>query len=389
MHVERPVRPSKAANPPPISLIKWTGSKRLQAARIVAHFPAEIATYHEPFLGGGSVLGRLLDSNIRVGRYSCSDSYAPLIALWNLVKDEPDRLIDGYSRLRKDATAGGECHYHEVRRSFNRARCPVEFFFLLRTCRVGHVRINAGGDFTSAFDRSRAGTDPDLLRPVVGGWHRKLVAADVRFAVQDYREVASGPGDLLYLDPPYRTSTLYYGRMDYGEMFSWLGRQSGSYLLSLNGHVGGVDRTLVVPGDLYDEHVQVEAGDNRLHRLTKRSRPSATDSLYIRRGKGWVPQEGPLLAPEKAPGVVDGLRRRDGQPKVRPHSEGMSAAIRSLLEAEPDIRPAEVKRWLGDQGMTVSSSLFRVVRLNWRRAKEAALAGPDGEGYAPSEPAVR
>ena len=221
----RMARPGRASDA--ISLIKWTGSKRLQAARIVAHFPAEIATYHEPFLGGGSVLGRLLDSAIRVGRYECSDSYAPLIALWNLVKDDPDRLIDGYSRLRRDATAGGEGHYHEVRRSFNRDRCPVEFFFLLRTCRVGHVRINAKGDFTSAFDRSRAGTDPDLLRPVVQAWHRKLVAADVRFAVRDYREVVSGPGDLLYLDPPYRTSTLYYGRMDYGEMFSWLGPQSG------------------------------------------------------------------------------------------------------------------------------------------------------------------
>ena len=360
-------RPGKASDV--ISLVKWTGSKRLQAARIVAHFPAEIATYHEPFLGGGHVLGRLLDSPIRVGRCECSDSYTPLIALWNLVKDDPDRLIDGYSRLRKDATTGGERHYHEVRRSFNRNRCPVEFFFLLRTCRVGHVRINAIGDFTSAFDRSRAGTDPDLLRPVVQAWHRKLVAADVRFAVRDYREVVSGPGDLLDLDPPYRTSTLYYGRMDYGEMFAWLGSQRGSYLLSLNGHVGGMDHTLAVPDDLYDDHVQVEAGDNRLHRLTGRDRLQITDSLYIRQSKGFVPQEGPLLAAEIEPGVVDGLRREGGRRKTRPHSEGMSVAIRSLLDAEPDIKPAEVKRRLAERGMAVSSTLFRVVRLDWRRSE--------------------
>lgn len=364
-------RPGKASDA--ISLIKWTGSKRLQAARIVSHFPAEIATYHEPFLGGGSVLGRLLDSPIRVGRYECSDSYSPLIALWNLVKDDPKRLIDGYFRLRRDATAGGERYYHEIRRSFNKNRCPVEFFFMLRTCRVGHVRINAKGDFTSAFDRSRAGTDPDLLWPVVQAWHRKLVAADVRFTVRDYREVASGPGDLLYLDPPYRTSTLYYGRMDYGEMFAWLGLQSCSYLLSLNGHVGGVDRSLDVPGDLYDEHMQVDAGDNRFHRLTGRVGAPVTDSLYIRRAKVWVTQPSPFTVAESELGGDDDVRRgghkADGRPKARPHSEGMSAAIRLLLDAEPDIKPAEVKRRLGDRGMMITSTLFRVVRLSWRRSQ--------------------
>jgi hypothetical protein len=45
----------------------------------------------------------------------------------------------------------------------------------------------------------------------------------------------------------------------------------------------------------------------------------------------------------------------------------MSVAIRSLLDANPLIKPAEVKRRLGALGMTVSSSLFRVVRLQWRR----------------------
>ena len=361
---------------PAISLIKWTGSKRLQAAKIVARFPAGIATYHEPFLGGGSVLGRLLDSDIRVGRYECSDSYAPLIALWHLVRDDPERLIDGYARLWVAAKAGDEQHYLEVRRSFNQDRSPVEFFFLLRTCRLGHVRINANGDFTSAFDRSRAGTDPELLRPVAQSWHRKLVAADVRFAVRDYREVASEPGDLLYLDPPYRTSTLYYGRMDYGEMFGWLGPQRGDYLLSLNGHVGGVDQTLVVPGDLYDEHLQVEAGDNRLHRLTVTDRPLITDSLYIRRGEKWVSRSAPLTAAEREFGEGDDVRRdasiSSGRLKARPHSEGMSAAIRSLLDFDPKIKPVEVKRRLAGLGLTVSSPLFRVVRRNWRRANEEA-----------------
>jgi DNA adenine methylase len=345
-------------------LIKWTGSKSRQSSRIVTHFPAEIKTYHEPFLGGGSVLGKLLDSGIRVSRFECSDSYAPLIALWNLVKHDPDLLMGEYARMWQEARTHGECHYHEIRQSFNRDRCPIEFFYLLRTCRLGHTRINADGQFTSAFDRSRTGTDPALLRPVIEAWHCKLVAADVHFAVRDYREVSSGPGDLLYLDPPYRTSCRYYGRIDYGKFFDWLGPQRGSYFLSLNGHVGGEDRTIAVPGDLYDEHVMVSAGDMRFHRLMGRTGAPVTDNLYIRRGEGWVAQ-----APVHVSSANGDERPGGSGRRPRPRSESMSAAIRSLLDSNPHIKPAEAKLRLGDRGMMITSHLFRVVRLNWRRAQ--------------------
>jgi DNA adenine methylase len=341
-----------------VSLIKWTGSKRLQAARIVSQFPAEITTYHEPFLGGGSVLGRLLDSGIRVGRYGCSDSYAPLIAIWNLVKDDPDRLLTEYGRMWSEAKVGGEGHYHEVRRAFNQTFSPAEFFYLLRTCRLGHVRINSKGQFTSAFDRSRAGIPPDKLRPVVEAWHRKLAAADVRFEVRDYREVTSGAGDLLYLDPPYHNSARYYGRVDFNNLFAWLRSQRGNYLLSLDGFAGQEDRTLAVPGDLYDEQMQIEIVDNPFHRLGEEARMPVSDSLYIRRTETW--QHRSVSSGDYA--GAEGWRRQR-----RARSESMSVAIRSLLDANPLIKPAEVKRRLGALGMTVSSSLFRVVRLQWRR----------------------
>ena len=70
-------------------LIKWTGSKRRQARQIVVRFPRQIATYYEPFLGGGSVLYELLGSDIEVGRIEFSDICEPLIALWQVVKDDP------------------------------------------------------------------------------------------------------------------------------------------------------------------------------------------------------------------------------------------------------------------------------------------------------------
>ena len=69
--------------------------------------------------------------------------------------------------------------------------------------------------------------------------------------------------------------------------------------------------------------------------------------------------------------------RSDVRQRARPRSEGMSAAIRSMLDAEPDIKPAEVKRRLAGRGMAVTSTLFRVVRLAWRKSR-VRLGGGTG-----------
>ncbi|WP_291174385.1 hypothetical protein [Gimesia sp.] len=53
-------------------------------------------------------------------------------------------------------------------------------------------------------------------------------------------------------------------------------RQRCSYLLSLNGFVGGEDRRLAVPKNLYDEELQIDAGIGSLN----------TNSLYLRMQNG-------------------------------------------------------------------------------------------------------
>ena len=42
-------------------LIKWTGSKRAIAEKIISYFPSTIETYHEPFIGGGSVFFSIIE----------------------------------------------------------------------------------------------------------------------------------------------------------------------------------------------------------------------------------------------------------------------------------------------------------------------------------------
>lgn len=74
------------------SLLKWTGSKRSQAARIAAFAP-EHRRYYEPFLGGGALL-YMLGRDGSVG----GDIYSPLVEFWRMVRDDSNRLIDDYAK---------------------------------------------------------------------------------------------------------------------------------------------------------------------------------------------------------------------------------------------------------------------------------------------------
>lgn len=80
-------------------VIKWSGNKRSQAEKILTFFPKEIDTYYEPFCGGASVLRRLLDSDIKVNHYICSDLNSGLIDLWNEIINNPTEVFSYYKKL--------------------------------------------------------------------------------------------------------------------------------------------------------------------------------------------------------------------------------------------------------------------------------------------------
>src|SRR5947209_19222446 len=92
----REVKPFRA------QLLKWIGNKQRFAHEIVSYFPEHFNTYHEPFLGSGAVLGTLMPE-----RALASDSFKPLIEIWQTLCESPKTLKKWYEE-RWQAVRNGD-----------------------------------------------------------------------------------------------------------------------------------------------------------------------------------------------------------------------------------------------------------------------------------------
>src|SRR4051812_813886 len=72
--------------------LKWAGGKRALVDRILAAAPKKIATYYEPFLGGGAVFFALAGER-RFARAVLADVNDELIRCYRAIKDDVDGVI--------------------------------------------------------------------------------------------------------------------------------------------------------------------------------------------------------------------------------------------------------------------------------------------------------
>ncbi len=296
-------------------IVKWSGSKRSQVDEILRYFPRQIDTYYEPFVGGGSVLYKLLSSSMisintqrinnelrsgdtnsydnknrnkrHVKQVICSDINPDLISLWNLIKSSPEALIDHYKRLWNELYYISDIEskkqfYYNIRERFNKHKDPKDFFFLTRTAINGLIRYNSKREFNTSFHFSRDGIKPENIREILFDWHKKIQHVD--FICQDYREIHPTKHDFCYIDPPYAgTNAMYYGTIDYKELWEWMRTLKCPYLLSFNGICGSDDKIHKVPKDIYDSHIYIDSGCSSFKRLHSDVVVEyVQDSLYIK-----------------------------------------------------------------------------------------------------------
>jgi DNA adenine methylase len=260
-------------------VIKWSGSKRLLAPKIVALFPEDYGTYFEPFLGGGSVLLELLPK-----KAVCCDINASLIDFWNLLKTNPKKLCDDYannwSLLQKDWH-----HFLLIRDRYNKEQSGSDLLFLSRTCVNGLIRYNKKGEFNNSLHYSRKGIEPDRLRKLLMDVSEEI--QNYTFVSGDYHQTLAmmKEGDLVYLDPPYsNTKSMYYGSIDSKLLWDYVRQikaKKAVCAMSYDGSTSNRDYSSDVPDGLFSRHLLLESGLSTFNKVIDGVENKTKESLYL------------------------------------------------------------------------------------------------------------
>jgi DNA adenine methylase len=268
--------------------IPYQGSKRRLAPEILAYVPPGTRRLLEPCCGSAAVSLAALHAG-RVERVHLNDSLAPLAALWRAIVDEPAQLAAAYERVWRAQLDDPRRGYDRVRDRFNRDGDPARLLYLLARCVKAAVRFNAAGAFNQSPDRRRLGTQPARMRASLLG-AGALLAGRATVTSGDYAAVlaGAGPGDVVYLDPPYQGTSgardqRYHQPLDRDRFVAELEglvARDVPVIVSFDGRTGERRYGESLPARLGLRHVELAAG--RSSQATLLGGAARTyESLYV------------------------------------------------------------------------------------------------------------
>ena len=183
-------------------VVKWVGGKRQLLDDLTPLFPKRVASYCEPFLGGGAVLFKLQPNIAYV-----NDINSELIQMYEVIRDNVDELIIALGEHPNEAD-----HFYSVRdwdrdkeqyRRLTKVQRAARIIYLNKTCYNGLFRVNNAGEFNTPYGHYK---NPNIVNaPTLKAVSAYFQKAQVAFSSVDYAQVLANvaKGTFVYLDPPY------------------------------------------------------------------------------------------------------------------------------------------------------------------------------------------
>lgn len=270
-------------------LLKWVGNKQRFAHEITSYFPIEFGTYFEPFLGSGAIVATLAPERA-VG----SDSFKPLMEIWQALKNDPHTLKQWYSQRWHAMMSGDKVtEYERIKASYNANPNGADLVFLCRSCYGGVVRFRQADGYMSTPCGSHTPISPSSFSQRVNAWHQRTLGTE--FVLMDYQDAfdMAEPGDLIYCDPPYSNSqAILYGAQSFNlvRLFEAIDfcKSRGVYVaLSIDGtkRSGNLICDIPIPDGLFEREAFVNCGRSMLKRFQMGGRTleneAVTDRLLL------------------------------------------------------------------------------------------------------------
>lgn len=228
-----------------VPFLKWAGGKRWLVSSYSDFLTLPYERYIEPFLGSGAVFFHLAPTKAIL-----ADSNKELIEAYQVIKDDWKSVK---KELGKHHRNHSKNYYYAVRKS--NPRTPhtraARFIYLNRTCWNGLYRVNLNGEFNVPLGTKTAVIlESDDFEATAA----LLKNADLRAG--DFENIINlaGPGDLVFVDPPYTVKHNLNGFIKYNEtLFTWKdqvrlrdsivrAKKRGAAVLLTNAYHGSVRR---------------------------------------------------------------------------------------------------------------------------------------------------
>ncbi|WP_052158142.1 DNA adenine methylase [Lacinutrix jangbogonensis] len=188
-------------------LIRWAGGKRW----LLKHLETMIDinkynTYHEPFIGGGSVFFKFSPKTSFI-----SDSNEWLIETYISIKENPNEVIKYLKKFKKDKE-----NYYKIRKInySNQFKRSAQFIYLNQMSFNGIFRVNLSGKYNVPYgNREHYNFDYENIISVSSALQNTQIShSDFSKTIDNVKK-----GDLVFLDPPYTITHNLNGFVQYNQ----------------------------------------------------------------------------------------------------------------------------------------------------------------------------